>query len=64
MKACSEASSSAPSPPPATSSTITNPVCRPKIVVVVLRRPYDRPWLIDSTAPDPGDTAITQHAAK
>jgi hypothetical protein len=33
-------------------------------VVVVLRSPYERPWLIDSTAPDPGETAITQHAAK
>jgi hypothetical protein len=30
------------------------------IVAVVFLPPYDSPWLIESTAPGPGDSAIAQ----
>ena len=34
------------------------------MVALALRTPYESPWLIDSTAPEPGETAIRQEAAK
>ena len=56
--------SSEPTPAPAISKMSNRPSCRPRMVAPVLRTPNDRPWLIDNTAPEPGDTAIRHDAAK
>ncbi len=34
------------------------------MVALALRTPYESPWLMDSTAPEPGETAIRQDASK
>ncbi|MNT78467.1 hypothetical protein D3C72_2177080 [compost metagenome] len=64
LKASSDASSNEPTPAPAINRISSRPSCRPKMVAPVLRTPNDSPWLIDSTAPEPGDTAIRHDAAK
>ena len=56
--------SSDPTPAPAISKMSSRPNWSPRMVALVLRTPYDNPWLMDSTAPEPGDTAIRQDAAK
>src|SRR5471030_2191263 len=60
--ATSDAISSEPTPAPAMKKISSSPACRPKMVALALRTPYDRPCDIDSTAPEPGETAMMQAA--
>src|SRR5476649_2863069 len=60
--ATSDAISSEPTPAPAMQKISSNPACRPKMVALALRTPYDSPCDIDSTAPEPGETAMMQAA--
>ncbi|MNT46196.1 hypothetical protein D3C72_1828250 [compost metagenome] len=62
LNATSEASSKEPTPAPAIPSTTSSPSCRPKIVALAFFTPYDRPCDIDSTAPEPGETAMMEAA--
>src|SRR5450830_1036459 len=64
LNATSDAISSEPTPAPAMKNTSSKPVCRPRIVALARRTPYDNPCDIDNTAPEPGDTAIMQAATK
>jgi hypothetical protein len=43
-------------------NTVIKPACKPKIVALVFFTPYAKPCDIDSTAPEPGDTAMMQEA--
>ena len=64
VKACSDATSSAPNPAPAMNRMTTMPSSSPAMVTVVRRTPCVRPWLMHRMAPDPGEMAITQAARK
>src|SRR5471030_1545242 len=60
--ATSDAISSEPTPAPAMKKISSSPACRPKMVALALRTPYDNPCDIDSTAPEPGEMAMMQAA--
>src|SRR5471032_1810794 len=60
--ATSDAISSEPTPAPAMKKISSSPACRPKMVALALRTPYDSPCDIDSTAPEPGEMAMMQAA--
>jgi hypothetical protein len=64
LNATSEASKIEPTPAPAITKISSSPVCRPAMVGLVCRTPYDKPCDIDSTAPEPGETAMMQAAKK
>lgn len=59
-----DAVNSAPMPTPATTSVKARPICSPTMVGVVRRTPKASPWLMLSTAPEPGDKAIIHAAAQ